>query len=185
MERLQNTQSILRKRAPCSVCQIILLALTIERFKTLMRQPDILYKTLVGSSLQTASRNLYLHFNWHRERNVGDTCYTTLHTFDPLTKCCPFRTCMLVLCLIHVLVIHWSNCQQGCGKSKVLAVPEVNTLLHFPLIRHRKQAHGGLIRYLINKKKKASIFSPICSILTFLLYSYSAVWKEHIINKKL
>lgn len=33
------------------------------------------------------------------------------------------------------------------------------------------------------QQKKPQIFRPICSILTFLLYSYTAIWKECIINK--
>lgn len=32
-------------------------------------------------------------------------------------------------------------------------------------------------------KQKSPIFSPICSILTFSLYSFITVWKECIINK--
>lgn len=32
-------------------------------------------------------------------------------------------------------------------------------------------------------KQTPPIFRPICSILTFLLHSYAAIWKECIINK--
>lgn len=37
-------------------------------------------------------------------------------------------------------------------KEKVLAVPEVNTILYFPLIKHRQTARAGLISYFSNKK---------------------------------
>ncbi len=149
-------------------------------FKTLMRQTDILYKTLVGCSLQTVSRSLYLYFNWHIFK--GMTCWLYLLFYSlyllPSNKMLSLRACELVLCLIYVLVIHWSNCQQGCRKSKGES-PGCTWGQYFIILSTLLSTANSTCWFdQIFLKQKVSIFSLICGTVTFLLHSYSTVWKS-------
>lgn len=129
-------------------------------FKALMRQTDILYKTLVGCSLLTASRSFYLYVNWHAFK--GKTAlfflFYSLYLL-PSNKMLSLGACWLVLCLIHVLVIHWSDCQQGCRKSKG-ETPGCTwgqyCIILYTLLSAANGRHAALIRYFLNKKSQFS-----------------------------
>lgn len=88
-------------------------------FKTLMRQTDILYKTLVGCIywLPQGAYTCVLIGTFLKDWHAAVSASYSLYLF-PFNKTLSLGAGRLVLCLIHVSVIHWSNCQQGCRKSK-------------------------------------------------------------------
>lgn len=144
-------------------------------FKTLMRQTDIPYKTLV------VSQSLYLHFSWHfffflKEFNVGYICYITLHPLYPPTKCCSTQ----LASLSSVQSMYWISIVPTVSK-----VVENQRGKSWPYLRSVLYYTTNSTRWFhqIFFKQKAPLFSPICCILTVLFYSYNTVWKEHIINK--
>ncbi len=145
-----------------------------------MRQTDILYKSLVGCSLQTASRSFIciLIGTFLRGWHVGYICCFHSLYLLPSNKMLSLRACWLVLCLIHVLVIHWSNCQQGCRKSKGES-PGCTWGQYFIILSTLLSSANSTWWFdQIFLKQKVSIFSPICRMLTILLHSYSTGWES-------
>lgn len=108
-----------------------------------MRQTDILYKTLVGCSLQTPSRSLYLYFNCQVLKSHGMLVIFAILQSIPFTF------------------------QQSVVPWRLLACPLSNPCIGYPLVR------TGLVEPTVSKvveNQKEKVLAVPESILYYTLH---------------